>query len=199
MKYTCIPLPGGLNSGRCNILLLRAYCCRQTSVAGCSLYRILVHIQMGFMASVNIAEPVSNLLCSFLRESIKTQWTLTILHYPLPNADPSLWCEEGKERRAKFRPTERAKWINKIVLLISGPIVLMQWLSSCICIFLFCTSVLYTLFLLFPLSISPLRFSNDESSCPIFSAAQASKNGSCSDSDNVCVCVHVFLCLLHFT
>lgn len=71
-------------------------CCTASQpVCSCSPYRHLVHIQMGYLASVNIAEADSDLLSSYWREFIKTQWTLTILHHPLPTVNASMWWEGG--------------------------------------------------------------------------------------------------------
>ena len=126
---------------------------------------------MGDLASVNIAEPVSYLLCSFLREFIKTQWTLTILRYPpLPTANPSLWWEEWKERREEERRRElyldrlKRKKNNekreKILLLIFGPIVLMYWLCSFLVpLFSSHSSIFFSLFFFFGLPPS-LQFSS---------------------------------------
>lgn len=94
------------------------------------------HFQMDNLVSVSVAEPVSNLLCSFLGEFIETQWTLTILCYLLLAANPSLWWEECEERRAELY----LEWLNskenhlkkekKNHLSMSCPVVPVVWLFS---------------------------------------------------------------------
>lgn len=112
MKYTCIISPGGLNNIRCNITLFLGRR-RKTSVHRLNTYcrlswdvpqfvRFLLSIQplsshsdgRSSISEYSWASPKS--AWSFLREFIKTQWTLTILLSPLPTASPSLWWGEGE-------------------------------------------------------------------------------------------------------
>lgn len=126
MRYTCIISPGGLNNTWCNIILLwgrrtekllqRRSPTKQTVCFYCAYIGTYFTFRWAiWQQRIQLSQSL-NLLCSFLREFIKTQWTLTILHYPLLTAKPSLWREErregqrrGDERRAIFRQTKKPK------------------------------------------------------------------------------------------